>query len=279
MPDPLVQGPVAVFLTIMAVILSARCCLGAAPRHHRAIIDGLLVGPNGLNLLATERTIELLSTVGLLYLMFNAGLEIDLQQFNRVKGKSVLFGVLTFIVPQLSGIALGRILNFGWAESVLLGSLYASHTLVAFPILSRLRILRNEAVSVTIGATVFTDVLALLVPAIIVGTQEGGVSFLFIAQLIGLMILYAVFVLLGLPRLAGGSSSAFPARVSSFNLSSLPVVSALLAELIGMHAIVGAFLAGWLSIRRCRRTAARWGGCCSSGSFFIRCSSCISAWC
>lgn len=247
MPDPLVQGPVAVFLTIMAVILISPLLSQWArlPGIIGLIIGGLLVGPNGLNLLATERTIELLSTVGLLYLMFNAGLEIDLQQFNRVKGKSVLFGVLTFIVPQLSGIALGRILNFGWAESVLLGSLYASHTLVAFPILSRLRILRNEAVSVTIGATVFTDVLALLVLAIIVGTQEGGVSFLFIAQLIGLMILYAVFVLLGLPRLGRRFFQRFSSPSIEFQFIIVALfVSALLAELIGMHAIVGAFLAG-----------------------------------
>src|SRR5690606_41568441 len=95
MPDPLVQGPVAVFLTIMAVILISPLLSQWArlPGIIGLIIGGLLVGPNGLNLLATERTIELLSTVGLLYLMFNAEREIDSYRSNRGKGKSVLFGV------------------------------------------------------------------------------------------------------------------------------------------------------------------------------------------
>jgi Kef-type K+ transport system membrane component KefB len=209
------------------------------------ILGGILIGPHVLNLLATGRTIVLLSTVGLIYLMFSAGLEIDLNQFNKVKSKSMIFGLLTFSIPEVSGIFLGRILGMDWQAAVLLGSIYASHTLIAFPILSRLGILRNEAVSVTVGATVFTDVSALLVLAIVVGTQNDLNASSQALFLILLMIAYTVLILFGLPRLGKLFFSRFTGRSVEFQFVLVVVfVAALLAEQIGMHAIVGAFLAG-----------------------------------
>jgi len=246
MAEPL-QEPVAVFLTIMAVILitpllSERVHL---PGIVGLILGGILVGPHGLGLLATGRVIGLLSTVGLIYLMFSAGLEIDLRQFSRVRNKAMLFGFFTFTVPLLSGIALGHGFGLGWAGAVLLGSVYASHTLVAFPILSHLGIVRNEAVSVTIGATVFTDVAALLVLAIVAGMQDGDASVISVVGLIALMIGYAVLVLLGLPRAGKLFFRRFTSRAVEFQFVLVALfVAALLAERIGMHAIVGAFIAG-----------------------------------
>lgn len=246
MAEPL-QEPVAVFLTIMAVILitpllSERVHL---PGIVGLILGGILVGPHGLGLLGTTLTIELLSTVGLIYLMFSAGLEIDLRQFSRVRNKAMLFGLFTFAIPQISGTVLGRVLGLSWASAVLLGSVYASHTLVAFPILSRLGIVRNEAVSVTIGATVFTDVAALLVLAIVAGMQDGDASVISAGGLIALMIGYAGLVLLGLPRAGKLFFRRFSSRAIEFQFVLVALfVAALLAEQIGMHAIVGAFLAG-----------------------------------
>jgi Kef-type K+ transport system membrane component KefB/nucleotide-binding universal stress UspA family protein len=246
MTEPL-EAPVAVFLTIMAVILitpllSERVRL---PGIVGLILGGILVGPHGLGLLATGRVIELLSTVGLIYLMFSAGLEIDLRQFSRVRNKAMLFGMFTFMFPLLSGIALGRGWRLNWDSAVLLGSVYASHTLVAFPILSRLGIVRNEAVSVTIGATVFTDVAALLVLAIVAGTQDGDASVLSVVGLMALMIGYALLVLLGLPRAGKLFFRRSTSRAIEFQFVLVALfVAALLAERIGMHAIVGAFLAG-----------------------------------
>jgi Kef-type K+ transport system membrane component KefB len=246
MAEPL-QEPVAVFLTIMAVILitpllSERVHL---PGIVGLILGGILVGPHGLGLLGMTLTIELLSTVGLIYLMFSAGLEIDLHQFGRVRNKAMLFGLFTFAVPLLSGTVLGRVLGLNWASAILLGSVYASHTLVAFPILSRLGIVRNEAVSATIGATVFTDVGALLVLAIVAGTQNGDMSAISLVRLIALMIGYAGLVLLGLPRAGKLFFRRFSSRAIEFQFVLVALfVAALLAEQIGMHAIVGAFLAG-----------------------------------
>ena len=246
MAEPL-NEPVPVFLTIMAVILITPLISKRArlPGIIGLILGGLLVGPHALGLLTTSLTIELLATVGLVYLMFSAGLEIDLRQLGRVRNKALVFGLLTFAIPQLGLTALGRALGFGWASSILLGSTFASHTLIAYPILSRLGIVRNEAIAVVVGATVFTDVASLLVLAIVAGTQGGGVSALSPVRLIVLMIGYTLLVLLGLPRVGKWFFRRFSSRDVEFQFVLVALfVAALLAELIGMHAIVGAFLAG-----------------------------------
>jgi len=265
--------PVAVFLTIMAVVLitpllSKRVRL---PGIVGLILGGLLVGPHVLGLLRMSHTIELLGTVGLVYLMFSAGLEIDLRQLSRVRNKAMLFGLLTFAIPLLSVTALGRALGFGWASSVLLGATFASHTLIAYPILSHLGIVRNEAIAVVVGATIFTDVASLLVLAVVAGTQDGGVSAFSITKLIVLMIGYALLVLLGLPREGKLFFSRFSSRDIEFQFVLVALfVAAVLAEQVGMHAIVGAFLAG-LAINTTLPTRSAVGGqiLFLGNSFFI----------
>ncbi len=247
MAEPLVREPVSIFLAIMAVILIAPLLSRRVhlPDIAGLILGGILVGPHGLHLLETSPAIELLSTVGLVYLMFSAGLEIDLHQFGHVRNKALLFGLFTFAIPQLSGIALGRGLGLALASAVLLGSVYASHTLIAFPILSRLGIVHNEAVSVTIGATVLTDVAALLVLAIVAGMQRAGGSLTSVIWLVTLIIGYTLVVLLGLPRAGKLFFRRVTGRALEFQFVLVALfVAALLAEWIGMHVIVGAFLAG-----------------------------------
>lgn len=254
-PAPLLTEPISIFLTLISVILITPILSERArlPGIVGLIVGGMLVGPHGFNLLSTGKTIELLSTVGLTYLMFSAGLEIDLNQFNLVRNKSLLFGLLTFIIPEISGIGLGRLIGLDWSGAVLLGSVYASHTLVAFPILSRLGILRNESVSVTVGATVFTDVLALLILAVVAGAHGGQsaavgggeLSAESLVKLVMLMTGYAFFILFGLPRVGKLFFRHFTGRAVEFQFVLVSLfVSAFLADLIGMHAIVGAFLAG-----------------------------------
>ena len=254
-PAPLLTEPISIFLTLISVILITPILSERArlPGIVGLIVGGILVGPHGFNLLSTGKTIELLSTVGLTYLMFSAGLEIDLNQFNQVRNKSMLFGALTFIIPEVSGIGLGRLIGLDWGGAVLLGSVYASHTLVAFPILSRLGILRNESVSVTVGATVFTDVLALLILAVVAGAQggqhaavDGGqLSAESLVKLVMLMTGYAFIILFGLPRVGKLFFQHFTGRSVEFQFVLVSLfVSAFLADMIGMHAIVGAFLAG-----------------------------------
>jgi Kef-type K+ transport system membrane component KefB/nucleotide-binding universal stress UspA family protein len=211
------------------------------------LLAGVILGQNGLKFLNPEaETINLLSDIGKVYLMFVAGLEIDLTQFRRTKNRSLGFGFLTFIVPLLAGILVGRLFNFGWNASVLIGSLLASHTLLAYPIVSRLGVVTNEAVTVTIGATIFTDTGALLVLAICVGIHGGDFSAAKLATLIGGLAIYSLVVLFGFDR-AGKEffrrSGDEESKQFLFILLALFLAS-VGAQIIGVEKIVGAFLAG-----------------------------------
>jgi Kef-type K+ transport system membrane component KefB len=143
------------------------------------------------------------SEIGKLLLMFFAGLEIDIVQFTRSRGRSMVFGMLTFTLPLLVGIGVGRAFEYDWVAAVLIGSLLASHTLLGFPIVQRLGLTGNEAVTVTVGATIFTDLGALLILAICLPVHSVGfVWSSFVLQLAQLAI-YVPVVLFGLSALAG----------------------------------------------------------------------------
>jgi Kef-type K+ transport system membrane component KefB/nucleotide-binding universal stress UspA family protein len=211
------------------------------------LVAGVILGQNGLKLLDSESdTVKLLSDIGKIYLMFVAGLEIDLEQFRKTRNRSIGFGSLTFIVPMIAGILVGRIFNFGWNASVLIGSLLASHTLLAYPIVSRLGVVTNEAVTVTIGATIFTDTGALLVLAICVGIHGGEFSALSLATLLGGLAIYSAVVLFGFDwagkeffrRSGDEQSNQFLFILLALFLASVG------AQVIGVEKIVGAFLAG-----------------------------------
>ena len=168
--------PVGFFLIVMAIILitpllSERVRL---PGIVGIIIGGMLIGPHGFGLGDDSDRIQFLATIGLVYLMFSAGLEVDLQQFMRVRTRALVFGLITFLIPQIMGMGLGYLLKLNWLGMILLGSALASHTLIAFPILTKLGVTRNEAVAVTTGATVLTDIAAFNVLAVVLGARSGG---------------------------------------------------------------------------------------------------------
>ena len=241
------QEPVAVFLAIMAVVLVTPMLSRwiRLPGIVGLILGGMVVGPHVLGLLHLSPAIELLGTIGLVYLMFAAGLEIDLRQLSRVRNKSIAFGAVTFAIPFVAIGGLGRAFGFGWPSAVLLGATFASHTLIAYPVLSRLGIVRSESIATVVGGTVLTDVTSLLVLAVIAGGQQGDVSVWSITKLMTLMTGYALLVLWGFPRVGKFFFSRFSSRDSEFQFVLVALfVAAFLAEVIGMHAIVGAFLAG-----------------------------------
>lgn len=211
------------------------------------LVAGVALGPHGLRLLNTEsETLKLLSDIGLVYLMFVAGLEIDMEQFQQTKHRSAGFGTFTFLVPLIVGTLVGRMFGFGWNASVLIGSLFASHTLLAYPIISRLGVINNEAVTVTIGATIFTDIGSLLVLAVCVGIHKGEFSAFSLAKLLLGLIIYSAIILFGFRWLGHEFFRRTGDEEGNQFLFVLMVVfiSALGAELIGVEKIVGAFLAG-----------------------------------
>ncbi len=243
------EEPIVPFTLLLAVILTVPLLFKrlGLPELVGLLAAGILLGPNGLNLLQSDsKIISLLSDIGLVYLMFVAGLEIDIQQFRITRNRSIGFGSLTFAVPIITGIILGRAFGFGWNASILIGSLLASHTLLAYPIISRLGVVKNEAVTVTIGATIFTDIGALLVLAVCVGIHAGDFTTLNLITLLASLILYSLAVLFGfdwIGRRFFQQSGDEEGNQFLFVLLSV-FLAAVGAQLIGVEKIIGAFLAG-----------------------------------
>ncbi|MGH7998861.1 MAG: cation:proton antiporter, partial [Brasilonema sp.] len=242
--EPIVPFAILLVVILVVPILFERLQL---PGLVGLLVSGVVLGPYGWNLLQTESAMmTLLSDIGLVYLMFVAGLEIDIQQFRRTKNQSLGFGSLSFLVPLVVGTFVGRVFNFDWNSSILIGSLFASHTLLAYPIISRLGVVNNQAITVTIGATIFTDIAALLVLAICVAMKGGSFSFGRLIMLVSLLTLYSIVVLVGFDwagkeffRRSGDD------EVNQFLFVLLSVfLAAVGAQLIGVEKIVGAFLAG-----------------------------------
>ncbi|MDM9385495.1 cation:proton antiporter [Chlorogloeopsis sp. ULAP01] len=245
----LAQSPIIAFTILILVIFTVPPIFERfrLPGLVGLLVAGVVLGQNGLNLLNSEsETIKLLSEIGKVYLMFVAGLEIDLEQFRKTRNRSIGFGTLTFLVPLITGIIIGRLFNFGWNASVLIGSLLASHTLLAYPIVSRLGVVTNEAVTVTIGATIFTDTGALLVLAICVGIHAGKFTALSLVTLLAGLAIYSVVVLFGFDWLGKEffrRSGDEQGNQFLFILLALFIAS-VGAQVIGVEKIVGAFLAG-----------------------------------
>ena len=247
MLEELFAKPVGFFLIVMAIILitpliSERLKL---PGIIGIIIGGMLIGPHGFGFLEDNDRIQFLSTIGLVYLMFSAGLEVDINQFMKVRARALVFGLITFIFPQLMGMGLGYILGLDWLGMILLGSAFASHTLIAFPILTTLGVTRNEAIAVTTGATVLTDIGAFIVLAVVLGAQKGGLSFGYFAQLFVLLAIFTAAIIFGLPRFGKWIFQKLTGRAVEFQFVIVTLfVAAFVAEVIGVHEVVGAFLAG-----------------------------------
>ena len=167
------------------------------------ILAGVAVGPKGLGLIELDMSMKLLGTIGLLYIMFLAGLEIDFRDFQRNRNKSLVFGCLTFAIPLSIGtFSTLYILNFPFLSCLLLASMYATHTLISYPIVSRLGVTKNEAVTITVGGTIITDTAALLLLSFITAAAKGG-SFQDIAIKMSISFaLFLVVTLVILPRLA-----------------------------------------------------------------------------
>lgn len=241
-------NPVLKFLVILVIILSAPILLNKLKIPHilGLIIAGAVIGPNGFNILLRDSSIILSGTAGLLYIMFLAGLEIDLAEFKKNSTKSLVFGLYTFLIPMILGILSGLyILNFSILTSVLLASMFASHTLIVYPILSKLGVTKNRAVNIAVGGTMITDTLALLVLAVIVGMAHGVVDSAFWTKLSISIIVFGLIVMLLFPIIGRWFLKRYEDSVSQYIFVLVMVfLGAVLAEAAGIEAIIGAFLSG-----------------------------------
>ncbi len=219
------------------------------------ILAGVILGPGITGVLTGKgESIFLLSELGKLLFMFFVGFEVDLDDFNKARRRAFLFGALTFLFPFFAGALLGAISGYSWPASVLIGSIIASHTLLAHSILARLRLLDREVVLVTIGGTLFTDVAAMLVLAIAVSIHQTGFSWSFLALELTELAIFVPLITLGLGKLARKMIIRFgqEAETRVMILLVMIAVAAELAHLINLEGIVGAFLAG-IAVKRAVR--------------------------
>jgi Kef-type K+ transport system membrane component KefB len=244
-----VDNPLVAFTTLLLVSLTLPPLFERLrlPGLVGLLLAGVVLGPSMLGLLNPGGDIEkLFADVGKVYLMFVAALEIDLNEFSRNRDRAMKFGFLTFAIPLVGGILLGLWTGFGWVAALLIGSLLSSHTLLAYPIVMRLGVTRNECVTVTVGATIFTDIAALLVLAVCASLQGGDFSPLSLTLQMGGLAVYAATILFGL----NWAGQLYFSRTGSeqgnqFLFVLLAVfLSAVGAQMINVDKVVGAFLAG-----------------------------------
>lgn len=170
-----ITDPTWIFFLVLVIILFAPIIMGKLRIPHiiGMILAGVIVGEYGFNILERDSSFELFGKVGLLYIMFLAGLEMDMDDFKKNQTKGLVFGFWTFVIPMALGIGTSMwLLGYSLVTSVLLASMYASHTLIAYPIISRYGLARIRSVSITIGGTAVTVLLALAVLAVIGGMYK-----------------------------------------------------------------------------------------------------------
>ena len=243
-----ITDPTWIFFLVLMIILFAPIVLGRLRIPHiiGMILAGVVIGQYGFNILERDSSFELFGKVGIYYIMFLAGLEMDLENLKKNISKALVFGVLTFCIPFAVGMWVGMsLLHFGLGTSPLFSCILASHTLVAYPIVGRYGMSRHDSVSISIGGTMFALTVALFVLAGISGIYRGELesgSWIFF---IGKCVAYCAFVFLVFPRFARWFFRKYEDNVMQYIfVLALVFLSAALAELAGMEGIFGAFLAG-----------------------------------
>lgn len=241
-------NPVIIFSLVLFIILFAPILLSKVKVPHiiGLIVAGVIIGPYGLNLLKRDMSIVLFGTVGLLYIMFLAGLEIDLAEFKKNRKKILVFGAITFLLPLITGtLACYYLLSYGFLSSLLLASMFSTHTLVAYPIASKYGIIRNRAVAMVVGGTMITDTAALILLATVSGMAQGQVSSAFWLQLGLSSLIFVCIVFFVFPLVIRWFFKQFNDSVSQYIfVLAMVFLASFLAEAAGIEAIIGAFFAG-----------------------------------
>src|SRR3954468_8641465 len=244
------SGPVLEFLVLFSVILFGPIVVRrlGLPGLIGLLLGGFAIGPHGLGLIAAgDQTVPALGQLGLLYLMFIAGLELDLHVLRERRNSAVALGLVAFAVPLTAGLVIGSALGWSVAATILLGALFSSHTLIVYPTLRDAGLGGHPAVATAVGATVLTDTLALVVLAVVAGTQTASGSAVVVLGEIALG--FAVLIVVGLGLLPRAVDKAY-CRLGSDRVARYLVIMvgllfmAALAEVFGIEPIIGAFFAG-----------------------------------
>jgi len=243
-----ITDPTWIFFLVLTIILFAPILLDRLHIPHiiGMILAGVIIGGHGFNILERDSSFELFGKVGLYYIMFLAGLEMDMADFKKNQDKAFIFGLITFTIPMILGIFSGMtFLNYGLFTSILLASMFASHTLVAYPIISRYGLSRLKSVNVTVGGTAITVTLALFVLVVIAGMFKGTIDSLFWVILLAKIALTCFVIIFFFPRIGRWFFRRYEDNVMQyvFVLAMLFLGGGIM-ELAGLEGILGAFLVG-----------------------------------
>ena len=243
-----VSDPTWIFLGVLCIVLFAPLIFNKLRMPHiiGMILAGLLIGPNGLNILERDDSFELFGKVGLYYIMFLASLEINMQEMKQAKGGALLMGLAVFLIPIALGMLSNMfILEYSVVASLLLASMYASYTLISYPIVARYGLSRLRCVNFVVGGTIITDTLTLFVLAVVAGTFTGEASVWFVVwMLVKLLAIVAVIVFV-FPRIARYFFRSYNDSVIQYIfVMAMLFLGAGMMELAGMEGILGAFITG-----------------------------------
>ena len=246
--QPLITSPTLIFCVVLLIILFAPIIMGKLRIPHiiGMVLAGVLVGQYGLNILERDSSFELFGKVGLLYIMFLAGLEMDLESVKRNSSRFLTFGLLTCLVPlALTFVMSAWLLDYSPTASFLLGCIMASNTLVAYPIISRYGLQRDPSVMLSVGSSMLSLFMALLMLAALAASygEDAGVTFwlLFILK----FILFLALSIWLIPILARYFLRRYSDAVMQFIfVLAVMFLSAAASEAIGVEGIVGAFTSG-----------------------------------
>ena len=246
---PIVTNPVSIFSIVLAIILFAPLLLNKLKIPHiiGLIVAGVAIGPYGLNILARDSSFEIFGQVGILYLMFLAGLEIDMYHLKLNLRRGTVFGLITLTIPLVLGVLTSvYLLDVDWLTSMLLGAMYAAHTLIAYPVVARFGITKSPAVLISIVGTLVAVIGALLVLAVSVNIKrEGTFAFGDLLRLILWICAYVAVVLYSYPRITRWFFKRYSDKVTQYvYVLAMVFLSAWASGLIGLEPVLGAFYAG-----------------------------------
>ena len=243
-----ISDPTWIFFLVLAIILFAPIIFERLHIPHiiGMILAGVLVGEHGFNILARDSSFELFGQVGLYYIMFLAGLEMNMEDFKSIRFKAVTLGLLAFIVPMVIGVWTNlNLLGYGLITSILLASMYASHTLVTYPIVQRYGVTRQRSVGIAVGGTAVTDTLTLIVLAVISGLYKGDVSDMYWLWMLLKVVVLGTVILYTFPRIGRWFFRRYSDGVVQFIfVLAMVFLGAGLMAFVGMEGILGAFLVG-----------------------------------
>lgn len=246
---PIVTQPAPIFLTVLVIILFAPMLLTRLRIPHviGLILAGVLVGPYGINLLARDMSFEVFGQVGILYLMFLAGLEIDMYNLKKNLRRGLFFGLTTFLVPLIIGvIGATAFLHLEGLSALLLASMFAAHTLIAYPIVSRFGLSKEPSVVIAVAGTIMAVLGSLIVVASVTGVyREGAFSVGRLFSLLGALLAFCAVTIYLYPRLTRWFFRKYSDGVAQFiYVLAMVFLAATVAVWIGIEGVFGAFFAG-----------------------------------